>query len=38
MWARVGNECFMEVVRFELSLEEFESKEIGLAKSRQWIV
>lgn len=26
MWARVGRECFMKVVRFELSLEEFESR------------
>lgn len=37
MWARVGKECFMEVMRFELSLEEFESKEIGLVQSRQWV-
>lgn len=34
MWVRVGNECFMEVVRFELSFEEFELKEIGLVKFR----
>lgn len=34
MWARVRRECFTEVVRFELSLEEFESKEIGLVQSR----
>lgn len=27
MWASVGRECFMEVVRFELSLEEFESRD-----------
>lgn len=29
MWAGMGRECFMEIVRFELSLEEFKSKEIG---------
>lgn len=27
MWPRVGRECFIEVVRFELSLEEFESRD-----------
>jgi len=38
MWATVGRECFMQVSRFKLNLEEFESKEIGLAQSREWIV
>lgn len=32
LWARIGKEYFMKVVRFELSLEEFKSKEIGLAQ------
>lgn len=38
IWAKVGRECLMEAVRFELSLEEFESKERGLVQSRQWVV